>query len=147
MLDRMEETETEGLVPYPSAGDLLAKLPPAAWAIVTSGSRAVARLRLEVSGLPIPQVVVTGEDVEQGKPDPQGYGLAAARLDFLPAECVVVEDAPPGIAAARAAGMRVIAVETTHPAERLQQADARVVSLSALRVEPRNGALWLALGR
>jgi sugar-phosphatase len=144
-LDRMEETDTEGLVAEPAAAALLDGLPPSAWAIVTSGSRAVARLRLTAARLRLPRILVTGDDVEHGKPDPEGYRLAAARLDVPPGDCVVVEDAPPGIAAAKAAGMRVLAVLTTHHAHHLAGADACITGLGALGVAFRDGALRLAL--
>lgn len=144
-LDRMEESETDGLTAAPAAADLLGRLPPTAWAVVTSGSCAVARLRLDAARLPIPRILITGNDVERGKPDPQGYRLAAARLDVAPDDCVVVEDAPPGVAAAQAAGMRVVAVLTTHAADRLHAADARIAGLDALGVVTRHGALQLEL--
>jgi len=81
-------------------------------------------------------VFVTAGDVERGKPDPEGYLLAASRLGVAPADCVVVEDSPPGVAAGRAAGMRVIAVLTTYPAAALTGADARLGALADLRVRP-----------
>jgi sugar-phosphatase len=145
LLDQMEETETDGLVAAPTAAELLRGLPVAAWAIVTSGSVAVARLRLEATGLPIPPILVTAEDVEHGKPDPEGYRRGAARLGVPPEDCVVVEDAPPGVAAAKAAGMRVIAVLTTHLPERLSAADAHLAGLDGLRVTSHHGELRLEL--
>jgi sugar-phosphatase len=93
-------------------------------------------MRLRAVGVPIPQVFVTAEDVWRGKPDPEGYGLAAGRLGVEPRHCLVVEDSPPGVAAGRAAGMRVIAVLTTHSSAELADADARITSLAELRVEP-----------
>jgi sugar-phosphatase len=147
VLDAMEETETEGLIPVPAAGDLLASLPPARWAVVTSGSRVVAQLRLVTTGLPVPSVFITGEDVRRGKPDPEPYRLGATRLGLPPADCVVLEDAPPGIAAAKAAGMRVIALPTTHSMEQLTHADVRIAGLSAIRVSAAEGVLRLQLMR
>ena len=99
---------------------------------MTSGSRRVASLRLGVVGLPVPDVFITSDAVRQGKPAPDGYLAAAARLGLEPADCVAVEDSPPGIAAARAAGMRVIALLTTHQDRDLAQADIRLPALTHL---------------
>jgi len=135
-LDRMEEIETGGLLPVPGAAALLDAIPAARWAIVTSGSRRVATLRLGAVGLPIPEVFVTAEAVHQGKPAPDGYLAAAAQLGLPAAACVAVEDSPPGVAAARSAGMRVIAVLTTHREGDLDLADARLPALDRLRAMP-----------
>ena len=78
------------------------------------------------------------EDVARGKPDPAGYLAAAASLGAAPELCLVVEDAPPGILAARAAGMRVVALATTYPATQLREADAIATTLANLRVELRD---------
>jgi len=80
-------------------------------------------------------VFVTASDVRRGKPDPEGYLLAARRLGVAPADCVVLEDSPPGVGAGKAAGMRVIALLTTHTADALPDADARLDSLAALRLD------------
>ena len=135
-LDRLEEVETGGLFPVPGAAALLDAIPAARWAIVTSGSRRVATLRLGVVGLPIPEVFVTAEAVGQGKPAPDGYLAAAAQLGLAPAACVAIEDSPPGVAAARSAGMRVIGLLTTHHAGDLVLADARLHALDRLRATP-----------
>jgi mannitol-1-/sugar-/sorbitol-6-phosphatase len=110
------------------AAHLLHMLPIGSWAVATSGSRAVATERLKSAGLPVPGVLVCAEDVRHGKPSPEVYLLAAAGLGVSPGDCVVVEDAPAGIQAARAAGMRVVAVTTTHHSEDLS-ADACIGSL------------------
>lgn len=96
------------------AAELLASLPRDRWAAVTSGGRELMSARLAAAGLPVPDVLVTAEDVDVGKPDPAGYLLAARRLGADPAECIVVEDAPAGLEAGRRAGCRVIAVATSH---------------------------------
>jgi mannitol-1-/sugar-/sorbitol-6-phosphatase len=93
------------------------------WAVVTSGARALAVSRLAAVGLPVPEVLVTADDVTFGKPDPEPYRRAAAALGVPVAQCVVVEDAPMGVLAAKRAGMTVLAVTTTHPAGALGQAD------------------------
>lgn len=134
VLDRMEETETRGLRPVAGALELLRSLPANRWGIVTSGSREVAALRLCVAGLPRPRVFVTGEDVLHGKPDPEAYLAAAEQLGVGPGECLVLEDAPPGLAAAKAAGMTVVAVLTTHERTDLKGADAFVRDLNAIAI-------------
>jgi sugar-phosphatase len=83
-------------------------------------------------GLPLPAVQVYGEDVAEGKPSPEGYLAAAARLGLDPARCLVVEDAPSGVAAGRAAGCTVVAVCTTHAAEALGEADLCLPDLAAV---------------
>lgn len=130
-----ESTTTEGVYEVPGARDLLAGLPDNVWAVVTSGVRSVATLRIRHTGLPSPPVLICADEIDRGKPDPQGYLIAAERLGFLPAQCIVVEDTPPGIEAARAAGMRVIAVEGTYSARSLAAADMIVPRLAAMRVQ------------
>ena len=93
------------------------------WAVVTSGGRELARQRLAAVGFPAPEILVTADDVEHGKPDPEPYLRAAEALGVPPAQCVVVEDAPAGVLAGKRAGMTVLAVTTTHPADALTQAD------------------------
>jgi mannitol-1-/sugar-/sorbitol-6-phosphatase len=93
------------------------------WAVVTSGARVLATARLAAVGLPVPEVMVTADDVTAGKPDPEPYERAAHTLAVPAAECVVVEDAPAGVVAAKRAGMTVLAVTTTHGAAALGDAD------------------------
>ena len=99
-------------------------------AIVSSTPCANIEVMLQSLGLwDLFDVIVGEEDATRGKPDPEGFVVAAERLGFPPEECVVIEDAPEGIAAGKAAGMRCIGVTTTRPAERLSQADVVVESL------------------
>jgi mannitol-1-/sugar-/sorbitol-6-phosphatase len=114
-----ELTDFVGLVPTPGAVDLIASLDGMRWALVTSGTVPLASARLGAVGLPRPQVMVTAENVPRGKPDPAGYRLAARQLGLDPADCIAIEDAPSGLAAARAAGCRTLAVTITHTADRL----------------------------
>ena len=108
-----ELEDLEGVVPLPGARELLEALPSNRWTIVTSCTRALAEARLRASGLPIPQRLVTCDDITNGKPDPEPY-LKGASLLGMPAEdCIVVEDAPAGIRAGKSAGARVIACQTT----------------------------------
>ena len=130
----MEAATTQGLHPVAGTHTLLNSLPPNAWAVVTSGARPVARLRLTHVGLPLPQILISGDDVERGKPDPEGYLAAASALGIAPSKCVVVEDAPAGLAAARAAGMRSIGIAGTFPASDLQGASVIVPRFGSLDV-------------
>jgi sugar-phosphatase len=118
-LDRMEEFATEGLVPILGAPEFVRSLPEGRWGVVTSGHRECAEFRLGYVGIPFPKIFITGDMVKRGKPDPEGYLRGARELGFSPEDCVVFEDAPPGVAAARNAGMRVIGVLTTHRPEAL----------------------------
>lgn len=129
-----EGIDTDGLEVCPGAYALLQSLPSRNWAVVTSGNRRTASTRLEYGDFPTPPVLVTAEDVERGKPDPAAYLLAASRLGVPPEQCVVVEDAPVGIEAARKAGMGVIAVATTHHRQELTQADAVVDDIADVTV-------------
>lgn len=147
LLDGMEERETDGLCAFAGAGALLSFLPAGAWGIVTSGSREVASLRLREAGLPGPEVFITGDQVRQGKPDPECYLLGATRLGADPADCLVVEDSPAGVAAGRSAGMQVLAVLTTHSADELQAAHAIVPGLEQLRLSWAGGNLLVETTR
>lgn len=131
----------EGVFEVPGAHELIQRLPSGSWAVVTSGLRRIAAQRLRHVGLPIPGVLVCADDLQRGKPDPEGYLAAAARLGVTPAGCVVIEDTPAGIAAGRAAGMRTIAVTGTYDQDALAAADYKISHLSALRVGLSDGAL------
>src|SRR5437773_4416151 len=133
ILEKLEEAEHRGVEVVPGARELLSIIPRTRWAVVTSGSPAVARLRLRLGQVADPPVLVTAADVRQGKPDPEGYLRAAAALGHSPAACVVLEDTPAGIAAGRAAGMPVLAVRGTYSDDRLAEADGVVASLADLR--------------
>jgi len=131
-LDAGEEADLDGLLAVPGAGALLAVLPEGAIAVVTSAHRSLATSRLTAVGLPVPAVLVCGDEIEHGKPDPEGYLRAAAELGVEPADCLVLEDVPAGVAAGAAAGALVVAVETTYPAEALAAAAATVPDLRGL---------------
>jgi len=111
------------LAVVPGARECVALARQGRWAVVTSGARALAVGRLAAVGLPVPAVLVTADDVTFGKPHPEPYRRAAAALGVAEAECVVIEDAPTGVLAAKRAGMTVLAVTTTHPAAALGHAD------------------------
>lgn len=111
---RAELEDLEGIVPIEGALAFLASLPVDRWAVVTSAPRELARRRLSAAGLPLPPLMVAGEDVVRGKPDPECFLLAAERLGQKPEDCLVFEDALAGIRAAEAAGMSVAVVTATH---------------------------------
>jgi mannitol-1-/sugar-/sorbitol-6-phosphatase len=134
-LEGAESHTTEGVYEVPGARALLERLPVDAWAIVTSGVRSVATLRIRHTHLPMPRVLVCADEITRGKPHPEGYLTAADRLGKKPAECMVIEDTPAGLEAARAAGMSSIGIAGTYPATALGTADLVVPRLSALPVE------------
>jgi mannitol-1-/sugar-/sorbitol-6-phosphatase len=122
-----EERCREGLRPIPGAAAVLADLTAGRWAIVTSAWRRLAEIRLDAAGLPWPDVLVTADDVIDGKPHPEGYLRAAAALGVDAGDCLVFEDAPAGLRAAAAAGMRSLRVGG-HPGHR------QVPDLTTVRV-------------
>ncbi len=136
-----EASETVGVREVPGARELVRSLPTGSWAVVTSALRSAAVLRLRHVGLSVPEVLVAADHVEAGKPHPEGYLAAAASLGVPAGECIVVEDSPAGVEAARAGGMRVVAVATSHAAAELAQADVVASSLATIRVSPYAGAL------
>jgi len=123
-VERREMEDLDGVVLLPGARQLLNILPPARWNIATSCTRPLAEVRLRAAGLPIPKTMITSSDVKIGKPDPEPYLKAAAQLGFAASDCIVVEDAPPGVRAGKAAGARVIAFLTTMIRRDLEDAGA-----------------------
>ena len=124
--------------PVPGAAGLVADLHAAGvpLAVVTSGLRAHATQLLDhVGGAGLFGRLVTAEDVSAGKPDPQGYLAACTALGVHPADALAFEDAPAGIAAAHAAGIRCVGISTTHGAADLAAADLVVPDLTAVRWE------------
>jgi mannitol-1-/sugar-/sorbitol-6-phosphatase len=149
VVEQNEIEDTEGLVAIDGAADLLASLSKDRWAVVTSGTRALATRRLVTAGLPQPVHMVPADEVTRGKPDPEPYLKGARLIAFDPRDCVVFEDAPSGIRAAKAAGMRVIGVPGTYRPSDLGQADGLVQSLRSVKANLNgNGRLmvdWRAL--
>jgi mannitol-1-/sugar-/sorbitol-6-phosphatase len=125
-----EVHDTRGVVALPGAAQLLAS--NRSLAIVTSCSRALAEARLRAAGLPIPRVLISSDGLERGKPDPECFLIAARRLSANPNRCVVLEDAPAGVLAGRAAGATVIALRTTHTDDELRDAHAIAPNLASL---------------
>ncbi|MGV9796595.1 HAD-IA family hydrolase [Mycobacterium sp. NPDC003449] len=134
-LDALELADMAGVVALPGTQRLLGSLPVNRWAAVTSGSQMLMRARLAAAGLPVPDVLIAAEDVTEGKPSPQGYLRAAAALGFAAAECLVIEDAPAGLAAGRAASAHTLAVGTSHDLAELTGYDAAVPDLGRITVE------------
>jgi beta-phosphoglucomutase-like phosphatase (HAD superfamily) len=118
----------------PGALELVKSIPVGRWGVVTSGSRLLAQSRLRHCGLPVPEVLVTSDDVTNGKPDPEPYLKGAEGLRYRPAECLVIEDAPAGIQSARAGGMKVLGITSTYAANVLTHADAVITRLGQIRV-------------
>src|ERR1700722_3242229 len=111
-LVKAEVADVGGIVPLPGVMNLLKSLPRERWAIVTSGTYELATTRIRAAGIPWPKNLVTASDIKKGKPDPEPYLKGASLLGLSAAECVVMEDADPGILAGKAAGARVIGVRT-----------------------------------
>ncbi|MDO5495983.1 MAG: HAD-IA family hydrolase [bacterium] len=128
-IDALEELHAEKTVAAPGAHEALESLPREAWAVATSGIRPVASARLAAAGLPVPEALISSSDVERAKPAPDIFLRAAELLGVAPTDCLVVEDAPHGVTAAKAAGCAVLAVTTTVGADALEGADAVVGGL------------------
>lgn len=148
-IERAEIEDIGDVIALPGAGSLLAGLPTARYAVVTSATHALAVVRLRAAGFRIPEHLVTASDIQRGKPDPEPYLRGAQSLGFAGSDCVAIEDAPAGIQSGRAAGSRVIALRTTAGDAELRAAGANwiVNDCSAISVEIRStdGALVLAL--
>jgi sugar-phosphatase len=149
-VERREIEDVEGVIPLPGAVELLLALPSVKWAIVTSCTRRLAEVRIGAAGLPKPKRMITSNDIRNGKPDPEPYLKGAQILGAAGAECVVIEDAPAGIRAGKAAGTHVVALRTTAEDAELRAAGADwiVDDCSELSVDPGNdGEAFLLLRR
>lgn len=133
---RIEQREADDRSVRLMAGaiELVNSIPANRWGVVTSGRRALATSRIHRLGIPMPRVLVTAEDVMQGKPAPDPYLKGAELLGVRPENCLVVEDAVAGIQSAHAAGMRVVSLPSTYAVEELQEADVVVPELQRIRV-------------
>ncbi|MFF7529473.1 HAD-IA family hydrolase [Streptomyces bobili] len=127
-----ETADLDGVVPVPGAPAFLASLRDVPHALVTSADAPLSTARMAAAGLAVPEIRVTAESVGASKPDPEGFLKGAAELGVAPADCVVFEDSGAGIAAGRAAGMRVVGVGPRAAAHR---PDVVVGDLTAVRVE------------
>lgn len=144
-IEQMEIDDRQGVSALAGAAQMLLSLPAERFAIVTSATRPLAVARLGYAGIPVPGNMVAAEDVAQGKPSPEPYLKGAALLHAAAADCLVFEDTPAGVTAARAAGMRVIAVGNTYPEQALHaaRADAVVSSLVDIKTEIYGNAIRL----
>jgi sugar-phosphatase len=138
------EAAAEGIAVLPGTVEALTALPPDRVAIVTSCTRELLTARLAGSQLRHPREIVTFDDVEHGKPAPDPFLLGARRLGVDPARCLAVEDAPAGLASARAAGCTTLAVGDTHPHNELD-ADAHAPDLSHVRFDAGLGGITVTL--
>jgi sugar-phosphatase len=135
LLEELDAEEMRGVVQLPGVAALLTAIPEDRRAVVTSASTRLMQNRLGAAGLAVPRHAITADMVAQGKPHPEPYLRGAAMLGLAPAECLVIEDAPAGIAAGRAAGCRVLGVLSSHTPDDLSSADWLVASLSMVRAE------------
>lgn len=143
VIEDLEMEDMAGLTVLPGVKKLLESLPLDRWAIVTSATRRLLLGRLKAAGLPVPERIISGDMVERGKPDPEPYRRGAELLGFRPEDCVIVEDAPSGVGAGKAAGGRVLAVLGTHSVNELVEADWVVASLNDLTVTAKAESLQL----
>jgi sugar-phosphatase len=143
-IEKHEAHDKEGVTLMPGAVALVHSIPEGRWGVVTSGTRLLASARLRFCGLPVPKVLVTADDVLNGKPHPEPYLKGAEWLRFDPADCLVIEDAPAGIQSARAGGMKVVGITSTYAAGALGRADAVIGQLGQIQVTA-NGAGMLGV--
>ena len=144
-MESLEVKDAADLSVLPGAQVLMKAIAPSSWAVVTSGARAIAEARLASADLTPPKVLVTSDDVRRGKPDPSCYLQAAERLGVSPQNCLVFEDAPAGLAAARAAEMITIGLLTTHGKLEMSAADAIIADLSHVTLRERSSPVTLEL--
>jgi sugar-phosphatase len=135
-LEAREANDKIDVAVMSGAAELVRAIPDGRWGVVTSGTRHLASARLRLGGLPVPKILVTAEDVANGKPHPEPYLRAAKLLGVKAEECLVIEDAPAGIRSARAGGMKVIALASTYPASKLGEADAVALKLNRIQISP-----------
>jgi sugar-phosphatase len=145
-LERREIEDVADVIALPGALQLLQSIPPKRWAIVTSASRRLAKVRLLAAGLPVPEHLITSNDIQRGKPFPDPYLKGAEILGVAPAECVVAEDAASGVRSGKAAGSRILGLLTTSTHAELLAAGVDWIAddLSALSLAPQKQSSGLA---
>lgn len=143
-IEKMEAEDHDGVVVMPGAAKLLESIPEGRWCVVTSGTRYLASARLKHANLPVPRVMVSADDVTKGKPDPEPYLTGARLLGMNASDCLVIEDAPAGIQAAHAGGMKVVAITSTYPASALE-ADVVIHKLAQIKLKSKDNAPGLTV--
>jgi beta-phosphoglucomutase family hydrolase len=124
--------------PLPGALKLLGQMHNRGIKMAIASSTVIENIRLIVGSLGIKnyfEAIITGHDVTEGKPSPQVFLVAAQRLGAEPKNCVVFEDAVAGVKAAKRAGMHCVAITSTHPREKLAEADLVVDTLEEVSVK------------
>lgn len=142
-IEALEVAETDGVVALPGSREAFAALPREIFAIGTSCTWDLLSARALAAGLDLPPVSVTRDQVANGKPAPDTFLMACERLGMDPADVIVFEDAPAGVAAARAAGCAVVGVTSTLTADDLG-ADAHIVNLAQVSWAEDTGGYWSA---
>ena len=145
LIEDIELADGKGLAVLPGVLNLLNALPENRWTVVTSATERLARMRMTQAGIPVPERLVTADDVKLGQPDPAPYLAGAALLGLAPEECVVFEDAESGTLAGRAAGCIVIATTFSHEASSLSAANYLVEDLTGVKVRSLPGEQGMVL--
>ncbi len=145
VIEDIEVEDNEGLTVLPGVLAMLSALPADRWTVVTSATERLARVRMSVGGVPLPQKLVAADFVMRGKPHPEPFLTGAALLGFAPQECVVFEDSASGAKAGRAAGCTVVATTFSHPVESLDAAHFLVEDLTGMNVAVLPGEAGLLL--
>jgi mannitol-1-/sugar-/sorbitol-6-phosphatase len=135
LLEEIECSDGEGVEVLPGVLELLKALPANRWTVVTSATGKLARTRLAMVGIPVPEQLITADSVALGKPNPAPYLAGAAILGFPPETCVVIEDSASGVKAGEAAGCTVIATTFSHEAEDLEAAHYLVRDLTGVEAK------------
>jgi sugar-phosphatase len=145
VIEDIELADGEGLAVLPGVLKLLAALPRNRWTVVTSATERLARVRLATAGIPVPERLITADQVTQGKPDPQAFLAGAALLGFAPEQCVVFEDSASGAKAGQAAGCTVVATTFSHSIASLEAAHYLLEDVTGVSVETLKGDRGLIL--
>jgi mannitol-1-/sugar-/sorbitol-6-phosphatase len=145
LIEEIECADGDGIEILPGVKELLSALPAHRWTVVTSATEKLARTRLALIGLPLPERLITAGSVPQGKPHPAPYLEGAKLLGFAPEACVVFEDSASGVLAGEAAGCTVIGTTFSHTPEELAAAHYLVRDLTQIAVETSAAGLELTL--
>lgn len=144
-LESAELADRKGIEAIRGAQALTTALPSESWAVVTSAVRDLANRRLTWAGLPVPSRLIPADEINEGKPSPEGYLTGAAALGVRPQECVAFEDAPAGVEAAKAAGMSVVGLTTTLSAQHLAGVDVLIPDLTRVSARRSGDRLLLSI--